>query len=1486
MLPRFIGGLALAGLAAPLTALPVHAAIPVAAAAAPSSSVVINELHTNTRTGANDSFVELRNIANAPVDVSGWLLQGCNATGNTGANRAVLPAATILDPGEHFLLANSGYALATVPDEPFAPGLTPDGGVVLKDASAVTVDAVGYVSLDCVEGAPAPRPTDGALSVSRDAAGTDTDDNAADFTVGTPSPTASEQETDPSDPPPAPEQDPVPARVRAGDRAVERVIEAESLLPAVETTALLASPANCCGLVRYGNQALTFGGGSDGGTGDVGDSFTLAFEVPRDGRYELSGAYMLEPTFAAFGVAVDGVPLGAEVDLYSPTVKIDPRIVHGAVDLTAGRHEVTFTITGANPASSLRQGHRISVDLLRLRELPTESRLNFTPEDGKVVKGVVPIYGWSSDAGDSLDIELDGQPVTSRATLADTATLVYEARGVQSVTGHFANHLVLRGQTVPIGSDVGAAGTDFETDFVDLPADLLSPGTNSITIAAGPTAAEGELDKDDFTVRNVRLELADGTVLTPDQGSGSFEISDEDEDSRPSMGFSFDVPAEAGRVSRGLAWDTSAVANGEHSVTLQADGPQGPESQTATVLVDNLAPTFATTSPAEAQQVKGTFTIDASVDDGVGGRIESLTATLDGTAIDLPQTLHTDDLTDGTHTVEFTATDAAENVTIESVTFTTVAQTPEPAELISPADGATGVESSPTLRVSATDPAGDPLAVTFLEASSSQPEVGASFQGASPAELDAPVGPEETGVDVAAASSSDDVYAETGPSEEFPFQRYDLTLSQLDADRVDVTWEGRVQQDREVVVSVLDMSTQEWVPVATGRGQAGHDTTLVADVDLDMALDGDVVHVLVQGRDPFADIEDDAPDEKFEDPKDYDFAIAWLTDTQYLSEGAVEGKPGFGEAFTGINQWIADNADERKIVYAAHTGDLINNWVGVNEKTPEQVALARQEFQFASDAMDILEDAGIPYGVTPGNHDGMAGTSNDLYNEYFPPSRYEAASQTATQDYYGGSWKPADNQNHFDLFEAGGQKFIAVYLGFVAGQEEIDWADQVLEEHSDRKAIFLTHEYLQPSKDAQGRGGALSAETERSQGQELFDEVVLPNDNVFLTLSGHTHGVALNIKRDVGAPGRTVVEMLANYQFYEIGGQRRTGYFRMLQFDVDRSEVAVDTYSPALHDYNADEYDTSNNRAYVPAADEFRVPVDLASRTTSVKTDAVAIAVRTDTVIGTAANAGDGLAEVTWAGLAPGTSHSWYARSDDQAGGVSESAVFTFRTKSADPTGPSDPGSSDPGSSDPGSSDPGTGDPGPGVPSPTAPSIVTQPGNRAILVGGSTTFVAEAHGESLSYQWQQRRKGAAGWSNVPGATTSRLTVTPRYRSWSGARFRVVVTNPAGSVTSEEATLNVLKGRARVRLLIPDRQVRAGERTQTVVRVKAAGLSVYGEVKFRVDGRVVGLARLRNGYVRFHLPPLSRGVHRIRASYLGSANLSAARSAEVRVTIGR
>lgn len=85
----------------------------------------------------------------------------------------------------------------------------------------------------------------------------------------------------------------------------------------------------------------------------------------------------------------------------------------------------------------------------------------------------------------------------------------------------------------------------------------------------------------------------------------------------------------------------------------------------------------------------------------------------------------------------------------------------------------------------------------------------------------------------------------------------------------------------------------------------------------------------------------------------------------------------------------------------------------------------------------------------------------------------------------------------------------------------------------------------------------------------------------------------------------------------------------------------------------------------------------------------------------------------------------------------------------------------------------------------TPPSITTQPANRTVNVGQPAEFSVVASGASpLSYQWQRNM------TNIAGATSSSYTLTSAQASDNGAGFRVVVTNPFGTATSNEAVLTV------------------------------------------------------------------------------------------------
>jgi hypothetical protein len=81
--------------------------------------------------------------------------------------------------------------------------------------------------------------------------------------------------------------------------------------------------------------------------------------------------------------------------------------------------------------------------------------------------------------------------------------------------------------------------------------------------------------------------------------------------------------------------------------------------------------------------------------------------------------------------------------------------------------------------------------------------------------------------------------------------------------------------------------------------------------------------------------------------------------------------------------------------------------------------------------------------------------------------------------------------------------------------------------------------------------------------------------------------------------------------------------------------------------------------------------------------------------------------------------------------------------------------------------------------------VTRQPASQTVIAGQSATFSVSASGTApLSYQW--KKNGAS----IAGATSSSYTTPPTTTADSGSQFSVLVSNSAGSVTSNPATLTV------------------------------------------------------------------------------------------------
>jgi uncharacterized protein len=162
------------------------AAVP--ASAASPSGVVISKLRLRTAASQFDEYVEIENTSSATVDLSGWQLFDCFTSGGTsrvGTDGDPLGAGTKLPAGQTFVFGKNAGDYTGTADATYNFQVTEAGGFLIKDAGAVTQDAVGAPGTACAEGPGLTFPTTGAdFTFTRKAAGAglqDTDDNAADF---------------------------------------------------------------------------------------------------------------------------------------------------------------------------------------------------------------------------------------------------------------------------------------------------------------------------------------------------------------------------------------------------------------------------------------------------------------------------------------------------------------------------------------------------------------------------------------------------------------------------------------------------------------------------------------------------------------------------------------------------------------------------------------------------------------------------------------------------------------------------------------------------------------------------------------------------------------------------------------------------------------------------------------------------------------------------------------------------------------------------------------------------------------------------------------------------------------------------------------------------------------------------------------------------------------------------------------------------------
>jgi hypothetical protein len=346
-----------------------------------------------------------------------------------------------------------------------------------------------------------------------------------------------------------------------------------------------------------------------------------------------------------------------------------------------------------------------------------------------------------------------------------------------------------------------------------------------------------------------------------------------------------------------------------------------------------------------------------------------------------------------------------------------------------------------------------------------------------------------------------------------------------------------------------------------------------------------------------------------------DFTLVALPDTQFYTSGLNGGTPAIFQAQT---DWIVSNRVARNIAFVTHLGDCVQNGDN-NGNDSEWRAATNALYRLENPLTTMLAD-GIPYGVAVGNHDqspvGSAAGATFFYNQYFGTQHF------LPYGYYGGNYS-TNNDNHYELFSAGGLDFIVVHLEYDTAATTTNapvyaWANAVLQTHANRRAIVVTHHLINA-----GFGASFSP-----QGQAMYD-ALKANTNLFLMLGGHVtppEGQRTNV-----FDGRTVWAVMSDYQGRTNGGN---GWLRLYEFSPSNNVIRVQTYSPWL-----DQFETDNDS-------RFDIPYAMSAPFAPLATNVTAAG---------------GTAAFTWPGLAPGANYEWFVTVSDGATTVT-GPVWRFST--------------------------------------------------------------------------------------------------------------------------------------------------------------------------------------------------------------------------------
>lgn len=220
------------------------------------------------------------------------------------------------------------------------------------------------------------------------------------------------------------------------------------------------------------------------------------------------------------------------------------------------------------------------------------------------------------------------------------------------------------------------------------------------------------------------------------------------------------------------------------------------------------------------------------------------------------------------------------------------------------------------------------------------------------------------------------------------------------------------------------------------------------------------------------------------------FSIIQLPDTDEISRYCNTQT-----AFTDMMQWIADNAATHNIKIVMSPGDVHGEMSGDGNGTyPNINTFTNNQFSYISSGYTILDNAGIPYLISPANHDMESDIQYPRvatsWDATYPVSRF--SSQT-------GFFANYNNLSHtmINMQTLGGKTFMFVTFEHLPSDAVVSWVAGHIATEDPDYVIMGVQETLKPDSTLATDASVTPVQYSGQTGVNDIDDIMASIHNIY-----------------------------------------------------------------------------------------------------------------------------------------------------------------------------------------------------------------------------------------------------------------------------------------------------------------------------------------------------------------------------------------------------